>query len=588
MDPAKIQPTSPDSSISSRTASICTTAPPTPQRPSPTKSSSESPCRGNFSSASAQPFDRHDPQLLEAPAATSSGTTTESNNNMDSSQTTDQHNRKVLVQDLVDAYLRSIGIHQTSEDSSGNEVTSAIQTKVSEWRGQAHHGADDGDGTGTMIRNGGVLDWLEQADVEVETDSRGYFAVDLSAGVRWSEVLEDNDFIIEAEREARALLGNLLSNADTCMFAKGPKFKLEILPSSNEVRMRQCASGLRYGAVVAHTLVRMTLAAREQNVPVEIISDTNIIDQDYTVASDISVHSDGFVRENTGKKSSPDGNPGGDDDGSGSDDGSDDGSGDGKGDGSDDGSDDGIGGIDESINAIDDDIDLLSPDIDDGIDNGSDNGIDDGTDDGRDEIPATPFLEGDEAEKVLFLAEIEHKNRSLPELIRTLHDYCEKYGNMNGTFGIKCDDSSGNAEGNIHITMIVIKKHPLELLKMIDFGPDELTDIKKENMMGAFTECGIKVASSLEWERYPDGQHPETGNAMAIGFSMEHFLFKGAHYKNGIAKYTSSEQIPKERLVVCCEVKDIDTVMNDTASYSCVYLKRIADVFLNNLNEGRV
>ena len=65
--------------------------------------------------------------------------------------------------------------------------------------------------------------------MEVETDSRGYFAVERSDGVRWAEVLADQDIIDEAEWKASAALGSILSN-DTCIYEKGPKVKIEILP----------------------------------------------------------------------------------------------------------------------------------------------------------------------------------------------------------------------------------------------------------------------------------------------------------------------------------------------------------------------
>jgi len=108
---------------------------------------------------------------------------------------------------------------------------------------------------------------------------------------------------------------------------------------------------------------------------------------------------------------------------------------------------------------------------------------------------------------------------------------------MNGTYGIKCDDQHDNAAGNTHMTLIVIKNHPLKLLKMIDVGPAALTTEKRCEAEEAIMREGISIGPPVGWERCSNGNNDATGNDMVLALSKEHFLFKGAEVQNTHLRY---------------------------------------------------
>jgi hypothetical protein len=144
----------------------------------------------------------------------------------------------------------------------------------------------------------------------------------------------------------------------------------------------------------------------------------------------------------------------------------------------------------------------------------------------------------------LFFAEVEHGNRSLPELIRHLGMLLANFPNLNGVLGIKGEkDGNGNKVNALiliewRVTIAGVRQP--HVTRLVDFGPHPYSDTKKSNAndalalplpaMGAAAQSGVHGVGAAvplpEWTRFDSGMD---GDNPAIIHISPTLLFTGAH-----------------------------------------------------------
>jgi hypothetical protein len=145
----------------------------------------------------------------------------------------------------------------------------------------------------------------------------------------------------------------------------------------------------------------------------------------------------------------------------------------------------------------------------------------------------------------IFFAEIEHGNRSLPELIRYLGMLLVNFPNLNGVLGIKGEE---DRKGNKVNVLILIEwrenmagvRRP-HVTQLVDFGPHPYSDAKKGNAndalklplpypVGTVAQGGVHGAGAAdplpEWTRFASGMN---GDNLAIIHISPTLLLSGAH-----------------------------------------------------------
>jgi hypothetical protein len=155
---------------------------------------------------------------------------------------------------------------------------------------------------------------------------------------------------------------------------------------------------------------------------------------------------------------------------------------------------------------------------------------------------------GSSLDGLLFLAEVENGNRSLPELIRCMEMLLANFQSLNAVLGMKCeDDTNGN---KVHAFILIAwctvsgVRAPHVVTKLFDFGPYEYSDMKKNNATAilqlplppaatkpiAGVHGAVVVAAHLlPWTRMVSGrdaQHSADHILMEIPASL---LVTGAH-----------------------------------------------------------
>ena len=142
-----------------------------------------------------------------------------------------------------------------------------------------------------------------------------------------------------------------------------------------------------------------------------------------------------------------------------------------------------------------------------------------------------------------YFAEVEDGNRSLLELIRHLGMLLANFPNLNGALGIKGEE---DANGNKRNALISIEWHSVagirqpHVTNLVDFGPDPISDIRRNNANHALTlplpALGEKTRAGVHgtgvtvplpgWTRFSRGQDAQ-GNPAIITIPPT-LLFGGA------------------------------------------------------------
>jgi hypothetical protein len=163
----------------------------------------------------------------------------------------------------------------------------------------------------------------------------------------------------------------------------------------------------------------------------------------------------------------------------------------------------------------------------------------------------------DTREAPLFIAEVDHGNRTLPELIRHLGMLLGNFPNLNGVVGFKGKEKP---DGRKVVALVAIEWGSVGrnacVTRLIDFGPDSLSDTERTNAVTTLGlprpgvgidpvagQNGAGVIQQLpDWERVPNGIE-ETGDDFVYHISPL-LLLVGAHSAEGEELLVPTELAP--------------------------------------------
>ena len=157
----------------------------------------------------------------------------------------------------------------------------------------------------------------------------------------------------------------------------------------------------------------------------------------------------------------------------------------------------------------------------------------------------------------IFFAEVEHGNRSMPELIRHLGVLLVNFPNLNGVLGTTGEEGRQgkmNALVLIEWRTVAGQRGP-HVTQLIDFGPNPYTDLKRGNINTTLAlpptpaatpaepgQHGAGVVALPDWTRFANGMDGD--NEAIVPLSPALLLTRARQYGTGAVINVPATALP--------------------------------------------